>query len=204
METETWFVNSGYHLLPQAAAQFMAAGQMRLAPWHPNSLYDALPGIDDQYVAPTPVVAATAAFNALVTGKEFEKVAFRKHLPWVFQFGKDDDKESLLVVFGQLLTVAGENPRDRPWAQVDSAAGGIMTIDNADGLLKFFDLAGNPAYVGQPSVRLPMNMAFPELYHVRERAGRYAAERSRNARIEGKRPVEIIPHDFTKAACARA
>ena len=98
METETWFVNSEY-LLPQAAAQFMAAGQSRLAPWHPNSLYDALPGIDDPYVAPTPVVAATAAFNALVTGKEFEKIVFRQHLPWVFQFGKDDDKECAIGAF---------------------------------------------------------------------------------------------------------
>ncbi|HEX3997421.1 MAG TPA: hypothetical protein VHX65_02610 [Pirellulales bacterium] len=199
METETWFVNSEY-LLPQAAAQFMAAGQARLAPWHPSSLYDALPGIDDPYVAPTPVVAATAAFNALVTGKAFEKIVFRQHLPWVFQFGKDDDNEALLVVFGQLLTVAGENPRDRPWAQVDSAAGGTMTIDNADGLLKFFDLAGNPAYVGQASVRLPMNI-FPS-YITCEKGPLVAAERIRTAQIDGKRPVEILPHDFSKQLAA--
>jgi hypothetical protein len=33
VETETWFVNSEY-LLPQGMCQFMAAGQLRLSPWH--------------------------------------------------------------------------------------------------------------------------------------------------------------------------
>ncbi len=201
METETWFVNAEY-LLPQAACQFMASGQKRLAPWHPNSLYDTLPGFVDQYVCPTPVVAATAAFNAMVTGKEFEKIVFREHLPWVFQFGKDDDKDALLVMFGQLYTLAGESPRDRLWAQVDSVAGGTITIDNADGLLKFFDLAGNPAYVGQKSVTLPMNI-FPS-YITCDKGPVAAAERIRQARIEGKYPVEILPHDFSRELrCAR-
>ncbi len=38
-----------------------------------------------------PVVAATAAFNYFVTGRSFEKIVFQNHLPWVFQFGKDED-----------------------------------------------------------------------------------------------------------------
>ena len=126
METETWFVNSEY-LLPQGVAQFMACGQQRLSPWHPRVLFDAVPGANDEYFIPSPVVAATAALNYFVTGKKFEKIVFKEHLPWVFQFGKDDDAAPLLIVFGQLMPIAGTDPKDRLWCQVDGAAGGKMT-----------------------------------------------------------------------------
>src|SRR5204862_5718640 len=69
VETETWFVNSEF-LLPQIV-QFLAAGQKRLVPWHPRVLFDGVPGNDDQFLIPTPVVAATAAFNYFLTGKSF-------------------------------------------------------------------------------------------------------------------------------------
>lgn len=196
VETETWFVNSEY-LLPQGVAQFMACGQGRLSPWHPRVLFDQLPGNDDRYFIPTPVVAATAAFNSFVTGKTFERVVFKEHLPWVFQFGKDDDKEALLVLFGQLVTIGGDSPRDRLWAQVDSAPGGAITIDNADGLLRFFDLSGNPAHEGEASVSLPMSIA--PTYIMCEQGPAKAAARIAAGKIEGKRPVEILPHDFSKA-----
>ena len=199
METETWFVNTEY-LLPQGVAQFMAAGQNRIAPWHPRVLFDGLPGTNDNYLIPTPVVAATAAFNYFVTGKTFEKVVFEEHLPWVFQFGKDEDKEALLVMFGQLMTIGGDSPRDRLWAQVDGAAGGTITIDNADGLLKFYDLAGNPEYAGLGSVQLPMNLS--PTYITCEKGPAAAAERLKAATIEGKRPVEILPARFSRVVAA--
>jgi len=193
VETETWFVNSEY-LLPQVA-QFLASGQLRLSPWHPRVLFDTVPGSKDRYLIPTPVVAATAAFNYFVTGKPFEKVVFRDHLPWVFQFGRDDDRDALLVVFGQLMPVAGKDPKERLWSQVDSASGGTMTIRNRDRLLRFYDLAGNPLYVGQREVKLPMSI-FPT-YITCAKGPKAAAERLEAARIEGKRPVEILPRDFS-------
>ncbi len=203
VETETWFVNTEY-LLPQGVAQFMASGQGRLSPWHPRVLFDQLPGNEDHYFIPTPVVAATAAFNSMVTGKAFERVVFMNHLPWVFQFGKDDDTDALLILFGQLVTIGGDSPRERLWAQVEGSSGGTMTIDNADGLLRFCDLAGNPAQVGEAKVTLPMNI-FPS-YIKCEKGPKAATERLAAARIEGKRPVEILPHDFSKrvdeAGCA--
>jgi len=194
VETETWFVNSEY-LLPQGMAQFMASGQLRLSPWHPRVLFDSMPGVNDSYFIPTPVCAATAAFNYFVTGKTFEKVVFRDHLPWVFQFGKDDDKDALLVVFGQLMTIAGADPKERVWAQVDGSPGGTMAIRNRDRLLNFYDLAGNPLYAGQREVKLPMSI-FPT-YVTCAKGPVAAAERLKEARIEGKRPVEILPHDFS-------
>ncbi|HEY8667743.1 MAG TPA: hypothetical protein VIL86_13840, partial [Tepidisphaeraceae bacterium] len=192
VETETWFVNSEY-LLPQMV-QFLAAGQLRLSPWHPRVLFDSVPGTQDNYFIPTPLVTASAAFNHFVTGKRFEKIVFKDHLPWVFQFGKDDDDDALLVVFGQLMTIGDNNPKERLWAQVEGSDGGTMTIDNADGLLKFYDLAGNEMHGDEKSVTVPMSI-FPT-YIKCTKGPAAAAERIAGAKIEDKRAVEIIPHDL--------
>jgi len=194
METETWFVGTEYQL-PQGVAQFLAAGQARISPWHPRVLFDNVPGGSDASLIPSPVVSATAAFNYFVTGKRFERMVFADHLPWVFQFGKDDDKDALLVMFGQLIQVGGDNPKEALWSQVNAAAGGTMVIANADGLLKFYDLAGNPVYEGEKTVRLPLSI-FPS-YITCAQGPKAAAARLADMTIEGKRPVEIIPHDFS-------
>jgi len=199
VETETWFVNSEF-LLPQIV-QFIASGQTRLSPWHPRVLFDTLPGSKDQYFIPAPVVAATAAFNYFLSGKPFEKMPFKTHLPWVFQFGKDDDKSGVLVVIGQLLSIGGDDPKERLWSQVDGSAGGTMTIDNADGLLQFYDLAGNRINEDQKSVTLPMTI-FPT-YIACEKGPAAAAARLKQAKIEGKRPVEILPRDFSTRVDAK-
>jgi len=193
METETWFTASEYQL-PQAMCQFMACGQLRLAPWHPRVLFEGLPGHKHHYVIPTPVVVATAAFNWFATGKAFEKLVFHTHLPWVFQFGKDDDPEALLVMFGQLQPVGGDDRKLLPWAQVESEDGGTITLDNADGLLRFFDLAGNKKWQDRKSVTIPMSIL--PTYIRCDKGPVAAAARIKAARIEGKRPVEILPRDF--------
>lgn len=194
METETWFVNSEY-LLPQGVTQFLAAGQKRIAPWHPRVLFDKLPGTADNYFIPTPVVAATAAFNSFVTGKRFEKMLFPDHLPFAFQFGKDSDTDALVVLFGKLMPIGDPSYRDQLWEQVNGSSGGTMTIDNRDGALQFFDLAGNPQYLGQKSVSLPLSI-FPT--YIKSRRGPAAiAAKLRAAKLEGKRPVEILPRDFS-------
>ena len=192
METECWVVNSEF-MLPQVMVQFMASGQQRLAPWHPRVLFDKIQG---DVLIPTPVLAATAAFNYLVTGKSFQKVAFLDHLPWVFQFGKDDDKDGVLVLFGQLLSAFGKDPKERPWSQVEASPGGTLTIDNADGLLRFRDPAANPIYEGQGKVTLPLSIL--PTYIQCDKGPGAAVERIRRARIRRKRPVEILPRDFTR------
>ena len=200
METETWFVGTEYQI-PQAAAQFLASGQNSVSPWHPRVLFEKLPGGTEETIIPSPVVAATAAFNYFVTGRPFEKIVFKDHLPWVFQFGKDDDPNALLVVFGQLVSIGSTDARDRLWQQVDGSAGGEMTIDNSDGLLRFYDLSGNPTYVGEKSVNLPMSI-FPS-YIACAKGPKAAAERLAQAHITGKRPVEILPRDFTTPITAK-
>ncbi len=200
MESETWMVGTEYEL-PQAVAQFMATGQSRITPWHPRALFDVVSDSStDATMMPTPVVAATAAFNAFTTGKRFEKMPFRDHLPWVFQFGTDDDATALLVMFGRLVPVHTTDERTVLWSQVNSSMGGTMTIDNHDGLLQFFDLSGNPVHVGEALVTLPCDI-FPS--YIRCAQGPKAAvARLATMQITGKRPVEILPHDFTTAVMA--
>lgn len=194
METETWFVGTEYQL-PQGLVQFLASGQSRMSPWHPRVLFENLPGGTDESIIPSPVVAATAAFNHFVTGRPFERVVFMNHLPWVFQFGKDEDPQALLVMFGQLVPIGSNSPRDILWSQVNASPGGEMVIDNSDGLLQFYDLSGNPCYVGEKTVKLPMNI-FPS-YITCAKGPKAAAERLSQMKIADKRPVEILPHDFT-------
>jgi hypothetical protein len=197
METETWVVSTEY-MLPNVVAQFMAAGQARIAPWHPRVLYDV---VGDQ-PCPAPVVVATTVFNHFCTGKKFDKIVFRDHLPWVFQYGDDSDTDATLVMFGQLLNAFGNDPKERPFAQVEAVAGGTITIDNSDGLLKFFDLAGNPVHEGEAQVTLPMSF-LP--YYIKSAEGPVkAAERIKAAKVAGKRPVEILPIDFTEAVAPGA
>ncbi len=193
METETWFVGTEYQL-PQGAAQFLASGQNSVSPWHPRVLFEQVPGGTDEAIIPSPVVAATAAFNFFATGRPFERIVFKDHLPWVFQFGNDDDPNALLVVFGQLVSIGSTDVRDRLWRQVDGSPGGVMTIDNSDRLLRFYDLSGNPCYVGEKTVKLPMSI-FPS-YIMCAKGPKAAAERLAQAQITGKRPVEILPRDF--------
>ncbi len=97
--------------------------------------------------------------------------------------------------FGQLAPIAGKDPKEQLWAQVDRSPGGTMIIDNSDGLLEFYDLAGNPVYVGQSRVTVPLSI-FPT-YVACDRGVAAAVARIKEARIDGKRPVEILPHDFT-------
>jgi hypothetical protein len=200
METETWFVGTEYQL-PQGAAQFLASGQNSVSPWHPRVLFETVPGGNDEAIIPSPVVAATAAFNYFVTGRPFEKMVFKDHLPWVFQFGKDDDPNALVVVFGQLVSIGSTDARDRLWHQVDSSPGGEMVIDNSDGLLRFYDLSGNPAYVGEKTIKLPMSI-FPS-YITCAKGPKAAVERLAQAQITGKRPVEILPRDFKTLVTAK-
>ncbi len=195
IETESWMANSEYRL-PLAVITFLASGQGRINPWHPRDLFDTMPGGAS---VPTPVVVATAAMNAMTAGKQFEKVAFLNHLPWLFQFGKDGDPQGITVLYGQLISFGCRKPQDnvaeRPWAQVEAADGGTITIDNADGLLEFLDIAGNPMFKGEKSVTIPMSF-IPTYIRCAKGPGA-VAERIRTAKIEGKRPVEILPEDFS-------
>jgi len=203
METESWMANSEYRL-PMGVCLFTATGQERVNPWCPRDLFDGVPGCTG--VIPTPVVTATATFNAMTSGKGFEKIALKDRLPWLFQFGKDDDKDGLLVLYGQLIGIGAKSPQDavkeRPMAQVEAVNGGTLTLDNRDRLLSFIDLAGNPIYTGQDTVVLPLT--FLPTYVRCAKGPAAAVARIAAGTISGKRPVEIIPQDFPQPVDAPA
>ena len=193
MDTETWFADAEFEL-PQVAVQYMACGQNRLSPWHPAMLYDALDYSQDQFIMPRPLAAATAAFDYLITGLKFNKMIFQNHLPFAFQFGPDGSKDSVVVMFGQLMPIGTDAMRTLIWRQINADSGGSITIDNSDGSLQFFDLAGNPEFAGQAAVTLPLN--FCATYIQSPQGPVQIAKKLNAAKITGKRFVEIVPHDF--------
>lgn len=64
-----------------------------------------------------------------------------------------------------------------------------MIIDNSDGLLRFYDLSGNPAYVGEKTVKLPTSI-FPS-YITSAKGPKAAAQRLAQAQLTGKRPAKF-------------
>ena len=193
MDTETWFSDAEYDL-PQVATQYLACGQNRLSPWHPAMLYDAPSYSQDSFIEPRPLCAATAAFNYFITGLKFNKMVFQDHLPFAFQFGPDDGKDSVVIMLGQLMPIGSTEMRTLIWRQINADNGGKITIDNSDGSLQFFDLAGNPEFVGQATVTIALNdMA---TYIKSPQGPAQIAKKLAAAKIEGKRFLEIVPHDF--------
>ncbi|MDP7253106.1 MAG: hypothetical protein QGF00_26115 [Planctomycetota bacterium] len=199
IENETWLVISEY-LLPQVMCQWMASGQSAVSPWHPRVLFQGVAGGHQRYHCPSTVPVATAAFNHFVTGLRFKRLAFHNHLPWLFQFGEDDNPRGVCVMLGQLLTRGGPTPQDNPhgrlWGQVDSVDGGIITVDNTDGSLRFYDVAANEVFQGQKSVRIDLTML--PTYIQSSRGPAHTVERVRQGNIRDKYPAEILPHDFTQ------
>lgn len=197
IENETWLAISEY-LLPQIMCQWLASGQRNVACWHPNVLFDSLPGADVRF--PTTLPLATAVFNHFITGLPFRRLVFQDHLPWLFQFGEDDDPKAVCVMLGQLVTRGGPTPQDKPkgrlWAQVDSVDGGTITLENRDKALGFYDAAGNEIHRGDRKVTLPLSL---QPVYVRSKQGpTLIVQRIREGRIEGKYPAEILPRDFTQ------
>jgi len=192
-DTETWIAATEV-LLPQIVSQFLACGQDRMTPWHPQMVYFSVPGAPMKFQMPNPVALASNVFNVFVTGRKFQRLMFLEHLPWAFQFGTGRD--AVVVLFGKLYAPHGGNVRDVLWWQLQLADGGTITIDNADGALELYDIAGNREFQGRKAVTLPMNYLSHYLRCPRGGA-ELIAKRLRAARIEGVRPVEIVARDFT-------
>jgi hypothetical protein len=99
-----------------------------------------------------------------------------------------------VIVFGRLMPIGSENFRVLLWPQINSSPGGTMTIDNSDGLLEFYDLAGNRLHRNEKSVELPLG--FLPAYLKSAKGPAAIGQRLKEARIEGKRFLEIVPLDF--------
>jgi hypothetical protein len=147
-----------------------------------------------EFQMPNPVALASNVFNVFITGKPFQRILFHEHLPWAFQFG--EGREAVVVFFGKLLVTGGSDIQDVLWWQLQLGEGGTMAIDNADGRLELYDIAGNREFNGQREVTVPMDHL---AHYIRSPKGgvKLIEQRLKAARIEGVRPVEIIARDFT-------
>ena len=192
-DTETWIAATEM-LLPQVMCQFLACGQDRVTPWHPAMTYFSVPGAPMKFQMPNPVALATNVFNAFISGRPFQRMLFRGHLPFAFQFGPDDD--AVVVFFGRLHAPHGADIRDTLWWQLALSEGGSITIDNADGALELYDIAGNRELEDARHATLPMDYL---AHYIKAPKGGapLIARRLAAAKIDGVRPVEIIAHDFT-------
>jgi hypothetical protein len=98
------------------------------------------------------------------------------------------------VVFGRLMPIISNSFKLLLWSQINSSPGGKITVDNSDGLLEFYDLAENRQHRGYKTVKLPLS--FLPTYIKSAKGPQAVGQRLNEAKIEGKRFVEIVPRDF--------
>jgi len=192
-DTESW-IAANELLLPQVMCQFLACGQDRVTPWHPGMTYYRVPGSPMNYHMPHPVALATNVFNVFCSGRPFQQVLFLHHLPWAFQFGSGND--AVVVLLPRVLAYFGTGPEDVLWWQFNTDEGGTLTIDNPDGALEIYDVAGNREFENQQQIVLPVDYL---AHYIRAPQGGVdlIAKRLQVARFAGVRPVNIIARDFT-------
>lgn len=195
-DTETWIAATEM-LLPQVMCQFLGSGQDRVTPWHPSMIYFSVDRKPMEFVMPNPVALSSNTFNAFCSNKPFKKLLFQDHLPWAFQFGEDDD--AVVVLLGRLhpLTYDATAPRDTLWWQWNLAEGGTMTIDNGDGSLEFYDIAGNREFENEKSIRLLVDYL---AHYVKAPKGgaKRIAECLKTVRFDAVSPIEFVVRHFAE------
>ncbi len=195
-ETETWGVHSQV-LAAQFMTQFLSGGQRFINPCQADMLWttigqDKIHGLDDRsgVATPMPATVTLAAWNAFIQDRVFERIVFTDHLPYLYQFGPDDDAR--LVMAGRLTTTGSGRLRDYPWHQVLEGPTGTITIDDADNALEIRDLSGNviePAAGGRYQLRMDTRA-----YFITPRQDLASAIQTiRDGTIEGLRQVHIAP-----------
>jgi hypothetical protein len=204
-ETETWGVHSQV-LAAQFMTQFLSNGQRFINPTTPDMMWQQI-GVDKIHgrqgdpgvVTPMPASVTFAAWNAFVQGRVFERIVFTDHLPYLYQFGSDDDARFVLV--GKLTSTGSGRLRDYPWHQMLKGPNGTITIRDAGNALEIRDLSGNVIERGgNGTYELAMDT---RAYFVEPRGDAAEVVRTiRDARIDGIRPVHIAPQMLPAAPTA--
>lgn len=198
-ETETWGVHSQV-LATQFLTQFLSGGTKFINPTQADMLWQGI-GHDEQrgkvgpkgqkapVTTPMPCAVTLAAWNAIVQDRPFHRMLFTTHLPFVFQFGPDDD--AVFVISGKLIGPGSAGLKDNVWWQVHSGPNGSMRLTDPDGRLEVLDISGNviPARAGVYDLTMDTRA-----YFLRAKAGANAVRDALLAgRIEGLRSVHIAP-----------
>lgn len=191
MDTAAW-VGGDETSLGQVMLQWLACGQGQVMPWHAGMVGYGLAGGRQRHGMPTTVVPATAAMNAFLSGRSFEGLLFKLHLPWAFQFGQGRD--AVVVVTGELLPFGREGRSGLIWPQAEVEGGGEIVLENRADELMVFDACGNRLSAGENAIHLD---ASGKVYYLRSPSGGVDLIRRRLAAAElrGFSPVELIPRD---------
>jgi hypothetical protein len=200
-ETETWGAHSQV-LVAQFMTQFLSNGQKWINP--AKVMWKAAPGLDRDLVprgkdkeyrvgvvTPHPATVGLAVWNAIIQDREFKRMAFTTHLPYLFQFGEDGDAR--LVLYGRPTSTGSGRMEDYPWWQVLQGPTGAMTIPDPQRVLEARDLNGNPLpRAADGSLRVSMDTSAYYLWSAKG-AGT-VIEAVRAGIIEGIRAVHIAPN----------
>lgn len=189
-ETETWGGGSEV-LLHQFMFQFLATGNSFLSPvqfQHFATSYWKPEGQEGFYTANS-VGLAIATWNALIQDRPFKGIAFPDHLPFLFQFGEDNDAQFVLA--GRLMGLQTARARDVVWPQHAFAPDGSITIADPTREIELRDCAGNLAprsADGSYTVQLS-----PTPWFVRAANASTVIKALRAGKMTGLRNVEILP-----------
>ena len=196
-ETETWGAATESQLY-QYTVQFLACGDTMINAMYGNMMYYGTPDSQVDMRFPKPSAVATSTLCHFLTGRRFQRMLSLNHLPFAFQFGNDPDAVVMLV--GRLqsrLSFYGPafEPRNVPWGQLLLGDGGTITIDNADGRLECYDMAGNQVFKKQRAFTIPLD--YRAYYLLAPQGGvQLVQQRLNAATLKGMRPVEIIARDL--------
>ncbi len=191
MDTAAW-VGSDEASLGQMMLQWLACGQGQVMPWHAGMAGYGLAGGRQRHDMPTTVVPATAAMNAFLSGRSFERVLFKLHFPWAFQFG--EGRDAVVAVTGQLFPFGREGRAGLMWPEAEVEKSGQILLENPGDELLVFDACGNRLFAGERWLRLD---ASGRVYYLRSPTGGVDLIRKclASAELRGFTPVELIPRD---------
>ena len=134
-----------------------------------------------------------AAWSAFIQDRVFERIVFTDHLPYLYQFGPDEDAR--FVHGGRLTTSTGSGRlRDYPWHQIlKGPHRHASPIHDAAITLEIRDISGN---VIEPDEDEGYHLqdGYAGLLHFEPRGDLTSAIQTiRNGTIEGLRKVHIAP-----------
>lgn len=193
-ETETWGGGSEvlYH---HFMTQFLATGNSFLSPVQFQHFAGAAwtgknaNGGEERFYTASTVGVAMATWNALVQDRPFKGIAFADHLPFLYQFGEDDDAQ--LVLVGRLMALQTARERDVVWPQHAFSPDGSIVIADPKREIEVRDCAGNPqARRADGSYVLELG---PTPWFVRSANAKTAIDAVRSGTMTGLRMVEILP-----------
>jgi len=197
-ETETWGCSTEV-LIPQFMTQFLACGNRFINPTTGDMVMDVANTPGGMTSMPKPPAVAISAWNAIIADRPFNRIAFTKHLPWLYQFGPDND--AAFVLYGKLQANASGDPRDVVWSQAAAGPDGVMTLTDAKSALVVLDAAGNPvARKTKTTFQLPMSRS--AFYLSSPLGAGYVIDCVRLCHLEGLRQLEIIPGTLTARPAA--